>query len=163
MGDQTARVGRRTVLAGAGAAAAVALTGRAGAIPNGDGGGGKQPPAPKPRRGRGAKGIPLLAAPNPIPGTVPSGSDLVGDIHWALPGPEGAASQILGLEPFPGLLDVEPATITDFEGDSAFAIVAGTVKGSDGVTYDCEFDIRAFKGQYVGADGKRHRGAFAFL
>jgi hypothetical protein len=85
----------------------------------------------------------------------------VGDIHWWLPGPTDASTPIIGLEGFG--LDDDPSTITDFDGVSAFAVVAGKVKGTDGELYDCEFDVRAMKGAYVGEDGKKRHGAFAFL
>jgi hypothetical protein len=41
--------------------------------------------------------------------------------------------------------------------------IGGTATGSDGATYNLETDMRAFKGKYVGADGKRHFGSFAFI
>jgi hypothetical protein len=105
--------------------------------------------------------IPKGSAPRPIPGGVDSGDANVGFIHWWLPGPEDAATQIIGIPGFG--LDVDPSTITDFKGVSALAVVAGTVRGGDGEYYDCEFDVRAMKGQYVGEDGHTHHGAFAFL
>jgi hypothetical protein len=60
-------------------------------------------------------------------------------------------------------LDVEPSTITDFRGVVALAFLAGHAKGSDGVTYNLESDMRAFKGDFVAADGTTHRGSFGFV
>lgn len=105
--------------------------------------------------------IPKGAAPKPIPGGVDSGDPNVGFINWWLPGPTDATTPILGLGGFG--LDVDPSTITDFEGVSAMAVVAGTVRDGDGNPFDCEFDVRAMKGRYVGTDGVERKGAFAFL
>jgi hypothetical protein len=68
--------------------------------------------------------------------------------------------------PFTGItlqgLDVEPTTITDFNGASALAYHVGTARASDGTTYNLETDIRAFEGEYV-ADGAIRRGSFALI
>jgi hypothetical protein len=67
--------------------------------------------------------------------------------------------------PFTGFqlqgFNVEPSTITDFMGFTALAYHAGTVTGSDGVTYNLEADIRVMEGEYIGEDGRRHEGTFA--
>jgi hypothetical protein len=60
-------------------------------------------------------------------------------------------------------LDVEPSTLTDFRGFTAFAVLAGEAKASDGRTYACEFDVRVMEGDYIATDGSRQSGAFAFL
>lgn len=104
---------------------------------------------------------PMMHAPKPIPGGVDSGDPNVGFIHWWLPGPETASTPILQIPGFG--LDVDPSTITDFKGWSALAVLAGKVKGSDGVVYDCEYDVRALRGRYIAEDGKTRHGAFAFL
>jgi hypothetical protein len=59
--------------------------------------------------------------------------------------------------------DVEPSTFTDRRGFSAVAFHVGTATGSDGATYNLETDMRAYKGQYVAADGTRRFGTFAFI
>ena len=68
--------------------------------------------------------------------------------------------------PFTGItlqgFDVEPSTITDFNGASALAYHVGTARASDGTTYNLETDIRAFEGDYV-VDGDAHHGAFALI
>lgn len=144
MGEHVPRLGRRSLIAGAGAAAVATTlgpTGRVGAA--------------------SSNLLPKGSAPKPIPGGIDSGDPNVGFIHWWLPGPDGAATPIIGI---PGMgLDVDPSTITDFEGVSAMAVVVGTVQGSDGITYDCEFDVRAMKGRYIDDGGNMRRGAFAFL
>jgi hypothetical protein len=61
-----------------------------------------------------------------------------------------------------GGFDVEPGTITDFNGSSAVAFHVGSAVGNDGRTYNLETDLRAFEGDYVVA-GETHRGAFAFV
>jgi hypothetical protein len=59
--------------------------------------------------------------------------------------------------------DVDPSTITDFGGFSAVAFHAGTATGSDGATYNVETDLRAYKGSYIAADGRRRFASFAFI
>jgi hypothetical protein len=97
-------------------------------------------------------------APNPIPGGIELAPGVV--IHvW------GAGDPAVTL-PFTGItlqgLDVEPATITDFNGSSALAYHVGSAHASDGQTYNLETDIRAFEGEYV-VDGDVHHGAFALI
>jgi len=89
-------------------------------------------------------------APVPIPG----GIDIPPLIHVFAPGPTDL-----------GLMgeDVEPSTITNFSGESAYAVVTGNALGNDGKTYDVVLDMRFFDGVYVAADGSRHRGAFGFI
>lgn len=105
--------------------------------------------------------LPKGSAPKPIPGGVDSGDPNVGFIHWWLPGPTDATTPVIGLGGFG--LDVDPSTITDFDGVSAMAVVAGEVAGSDGQTFACEVDVRAMKGRFVDEAGVTRRGAFAFL
>ncbi|MGI9597055.1 MAG: hypothetical protein ACR2QK_12900 [Acidimicrobiales bacterium] len=138
---------RRKFIVGAGAAAAVTTaTAVGGASPAS-----AAPSLPK-----------AVAVPEPINGGVQlDPSDPSSLIHWLLPGPEGFVTQIIGL-PAMGL-DVDPSTVGNFNGAQAYAVVAGKAKGSDGETYDCEFDVRAMEGSYVAADGVERRGAFAFM
>ena len=97
----------------------------------------------------------VLPAPNPIPG----GLDV--DLHVFAPGPRSVTLPISGFQ-LQGL-DVEPSVFTDFAGFSAVAFHVGTAIGSDGVRYDLETDMRAFRGRYVAADGTRRRGVFGFV
>ena len=82
-------------------------------------------------------------------------------IHWLLPGPIGSQTQILNLPGFG--LDVDPSTIGDFKGFTAYAVVAGKATDLDGKEYDVELDVRGMKGHFIGQDGKRHYGTFAFF
>ncbi len=142
------RFSRRKVLAGAGAATAVGAAAMV-ATPS----------------AAGATTIPRHPSPlpKPIPGGVPlDPADPVNTlIHWYLPGPTDAVSPILGLQ---GMgLDVEGSSITDFEGNTAFAIVSGEADTSDGETLQVELDVRVMQGRYVAENGKEYRSIFAFL
>jgi hypothetical protein len=99
----------------------------------------------------------LLPAPKPIPG----GLVIPPLIHGFVPGPETITL------PFSHLtlqgLNVEPSTITDFQGVTALAYIIGTATGSDGVRYGLEADMRGYEGQYLGEDGELREGAFAFM
>jgi hypothetical protein len=97
-------------------------------------------------------------APNPIPGGLELAPGFV--IHVFPPGDPTVTLPFSGL-PLAGF-DVEPVTLTDFNGSAALAYHVGTARGSDGTTYNLETDIRAFEGEYV-ADGAVHRGAFALI
>jgi hypothetical protein len=59
--------------------------------------------------------------------------------------------------------NVEPATITDFNGAVAFAVVLGSATGSDETRYNLSVDIRAFEGDYIAEDGSSRRGTFAMI
>jgi hypothetical protein len=100
----------------------------------------------------------IRPAPNPIPGGLELAPGLV--IHVFGPGDPGVTL------PFTGItlqgVDAEPATITDFSGVSAVAYHVGSARGSDGITYNLETDIRAFDGQYV-VDGETRRGSFGLV
>ena len=102
--------------------------------------------------------------PNPIPGQIPTGlpsGHPLEFVHWFLPGPTNAFTPVLGLQ---GMgLDVEPSTITDFSGFTAFAVLAGEAKGSDGKTHAVEFDLRIMEGRYRAADGSEQNAAFGFF
>ena len=69
--------------------------------------------------------------------------------------------------PFTGValqgLNVEPGTITDFDGATAVAYHVGEAKGSDGNTYNLETDFRVMDGRYVAVDGTTRRGSFALI
>jgi hypothetical protein len=105
----------------------------------------------------GASGFGALPPPEPIPG----GPDLPPVIHIFLPGDPSVTLPFSGL-PLEGL-DVEPATVTNFDGATAAAFIIGTATGSDGVTYGLEVDLRVSEGEYVAADGSVNHGAFALI
>jgi hypothetical protein len=60
-------------------------------------------------------------------------------------------------------LDVEPSTMTNFKGFTAFTVLGGQAEGSDGKTYNVESDLRVMEGEYVAEDGSRQQGTFAFF
>jgi hypothetical protein len=96
--------------------------------------------------------------PNPIPGGIELAPGVV--IHVWGPGDPTVTLPFTGITL--GGLDVEPTTITNFNGSTAVAFHVGSVRASDGRTYNLETDIRAFDGQYV-VDGAVHRGSFALV
>jgi len=66
--------------------------------------------------------------------------------------------------PAPG---VEPSTITNFNGFVGWAAVGGagthTVVGEPPQHLHFEADVRFMSGEFVGADGRNHHGAFTFI
>jgi hypothetical protein len=114
-----------------------------------------------------ARPSPSIAAPSasrvsPVPNPIPGGLELAPGfvIHVFPPGDPTVTLPFSGLTP--AGFDVEPGTLTDFNGSAAVAYHVGTARGSDGTTYNLETDIRAFEGEYV-VDGAVHRGAFALI
>ena len=104
-----------------------------------------------------------VGTPKPTPKPIPGGLDIpgFGTIHVFLPGPTDvtlpySGSQLMGL-------DVEPCTITDFDGSTAIAYLTGQATGSDGKTYNLESDFRVFQGRYVAADGTTNTGTFGLI
>ncbi len=88
-----------------------------------------------------------------VPQPIPGGLELLGPgtplFHVFLPG-TGA----------------EPSTITDFNGFIGWAAVGGQgTHTTGGVSSHLPFesDMRFIIGEYIGVDGKHHRGAFAFI
>ena len=77
-------------------------------------------------------------------------------------GPSGPLFHIF--LPAPG---VEPSTITNFNGFVGWAAVGGTgthaVAGGAPQHLHFESDVRFMRGEFVGADGSNHHGAFAFI
>jgi len=68
--------------------------------------------------------------------------------------------------PDPTNPDIEPSSITDFNGRIGTAEVQGTGVGTLGgietpLNFDC--DVRFMEGPYVGVDNKVHSGAFTFI
>lgn len=138
------RIGRRRLLAGAGAAAVVGSIGTVGLA-----------------RSASARGLGrAMPAPAPIPGGTDTGP-LLGFIHWFLPGPTDAVTPFNNLPGFG--LDVEPSTLTNFKGFTAYSVISGQAKGSDGKPYNVEFDVRVMEGEYIAEDGSRNRGTFGFF
>lgn len=148
---------RRTFLKGLGMAAAGAATTAIG------------PAAPAfAAAGSGRKTFPSRPGPKPITPVIDVAAppDFVPDdpfrfIHWLLPGPAGSTTPFNQLPGFG--LDVDPATIGDYEGFTAFAVISGHATDHDGNPYDVEFDVRAMRGTYIGADGEPHHGTFGFF
>jgi len=92
------------------------------------------------------------ATPKPIPGGIQiPGGPL---IHVFAPGPEDQG--------FMGE-NVEPNTITDFNGFSAMAYIVGTATDADGNTYNMVNDMRVYRGTYVSEDGSILHGTFGFI
>jgi hypothetical protein len=104
-----------------------------------------------------------LPVPQPIPGglPVPGGPGLDPPIHIFLPGDETTTLPLSGLQLMG--LDVEPAVITNLRARTALAYIIGRARGSDGVEYGLEVDVRVSEGEYRAADGSTNRGAFATL
>ena len=144
----SARISRRTLFKTLGAAAVVGSATTLGVARRAE-----AAPSPFPKR----------SAPNPIPFLAgPTGApDPFNLIHWTLPGPAGATTQILELPAFG--LDSDPSTMTDFHGFTAYAVLAGTARSAEGEELECELDVRVMDGLYVGEDGRRHRGTFGFF
>ncbi|MEM7326643.1 MAG: hypothetical protein AAF531_26385 [Actinomycetota bacterium] len=147
----TGVVSRRGALKGLGAAGAASAVVAGGLV-----GAGPASAAP-------ARLLPAVPLPKPVGARVPTGftAPQPEEIAFTLPGPPGAATPVIGL-PAMGL-DIDPSSISDFNGFTAFAVVAGEARASDGNLYPFEFDVRAMKGTYVGEDGTEQRGEFAFM
>lgn len=150
--ERSATLNRRRFLRHAGVAAAVGTAGSVVAA------------SPAEASGHGRTSIPRSGLPKPIEFVVDAGAGLPDPfrfIHFGLPGPDGATTQVLEI-PSDGL-DANPSTIGDFEGFTAFAVIAGTATGGDGESFDCEFDVRVMQGKYIAEDGKQRHGTFAFF
>jgi hypothetical protein len=105
-----------------------------------------------------ASAWPICCA-DPVP--IPGGLEILGDgtiYHINLPGYPPIGS------PNPATND--PSLITDFNGHIGLAYVQGRGTHTDkktGVRRNLPFevDLRFMKGEFIGADGRRHHGAFA--
>ena len=107
-----------------------------------------------------------LPAPKPIPGGLDLGAAFglaapYDVIHVFPPGPETIKLPFTG-GTLQGL-DVEPRTLTDFNGATAVAYHVGEARGSDGHTYNLETDMRVMEGKYVAVDGTTRHGSFALI
>lgn len=90
-------------------------------------------------------------APRPIPGGIQ---------------PFGPGTEVFHV--FPIAPGVEPSTITDFHGSIGAAEIQGTGTGTNtdtGATSSLVFDVdmRFMQGVYIGLDGEKHNGTFAFI
>lgn len=96
------------------------------------------------------RGSTTAATPLPIPGGL------------QLLGPNGPLFHFF----FPGS-GAEPSLITDFNGFIGQAAVGGmgthSVKGQAPQHLPFESDVRFMLGEFVGADGRNHHGAFTFI
>lgn len=141
-----AHVSRRSFLTGVGASAVAATAATVGLAERADASSGTfGGPAPLP--------IPFVAGPTGAPAPFDF-------IHWTLPGPAGALTQVNELEAFG--LDVHRSTLWNYEGFTTYAVIAGTAHSSEG-DMDVELDVRVMQGRYLDADGKMHHGTFGFF
>jgi hypothetical protein len=105
--------------------------------------------------------VPVLAGhgagePNPIPHVTPGP---FGPIHFFFPGPVEGVDANTGHD---------PSTITDFNGFVGQCDVAGKATGINTVTGEevadnYTADLRFMSGVFVGTDGRKHKGTFAFV
>jgi hypothetical protein len=90
-----------------------------------------------------------------------------GGIETDLPPPNGPIIHVFAPGPteFGDMgLDVEPTTITNFDGFTAMAYLNGSAVGADGTPYAIGLsDMRVFQGSYRTADGSLAHGTFVFI
>jgi len=90
-----------------------------------------------------------------------------GPLHFYFPGPiDGSAAPTDGTGAHPEGRD--PSTITNFSGfvgqvDLTFSGTAMDTDTGAKAAYQFHTDTRFMKGEFIGSDEKRHRGAFAFI
>ena len=115
-------------------------------------------------------GLATLLAAFVLPGTASATTNdpvpISGGIFTGLPPPNGPIIHVLAPGPQPNFmgLDVEPSTITNFNGFSAMAYLNGTAVDPDGNTYAIGLsDMRVFQGSYRTADGSLAHGTFVFI
>jgi len=99
---------------------------------------------------------PGVGEPNPIPHLNPTP---FGSIHAFSPGPADSTDPTTGHD---------PSLITDFKGLIGVADLNLTGTGTDTITgetapYTFHTDMRLMQGEFVGTDGRHHRGAFLFI
>lgn len=90
-----------------------------------------------------------VASPRPIPGGLDRSFNVVAT---------GATYHVLT----PGI-GFEMSTITDLNGIVGGSEIRGLARGTNGVVYDFDTDMRFMTGEYVGVDGRKHRGTFGFI
>ena len=91
-----------------------------------------------------------------LPGAAPSDAGEPVPIPGGVFSPGPRSLHLMGLH-------VEPGTIGNFDGVVALAYLAGRATDGEGHRYRMANDMRVFQGDYVAADGSRHRGTFAFI
>ena len=110
----------------------------------------------RPDAGIAGRGGPLTASADPLPipgGFVPfEGAPL---LHGWIPGPTSLPNR-MGL-------DVDPSTITNFNGFTALGYLGGSATDDSGASHDLDIDLRAYQGLYVTGDGRHLHGTFAFV
>ena len=90
---------------------------------------------------------------------------LTGKNHFFFPGPvEGAPPS----DPHFPNAGFDPSTITNFEGfigqvDLNFSGMGTNLKTGAFAPFNFHTDTRFMKGEFIGADERRHHGAFAFI
>jgi hypothetical protein len=104
-----------------------------------------------------AQGPPRLGPPFVYPKPIPGG--------MKIPPPVGTGKVFHLFLPGPGK---DPSVITDFDGFVGLSHIGGKGTGTDlrtgkRKTLVFDADMRFMKGAYVGVDGKRHFGTFAFV
>ena len=100
--------------------------------------------------------------PQPVPSPIKAILPIpVTDFHIQAPGPPTLKLPFSGA--IPQGLNFDPSAITDFKGFSALAYPAGAARGSDGITYNLEGDMRFFTGKYKPAIGQVREGTFCFV
>ena len=97
-----------------------------------------------------------LGGRSPFLGAPPAFADGGGSVVAPLPIPGGER----GTHHFLPGRGKEVTTINDFNGFVGIAQLTGTGRGSDGSALNFSCDNRFLVGEYVGEDGKLHRGAF---
>ena len=102
-----------------------------------------------PKRAYACRGDNLLPNPIPFSQKLLPPTRQYGPFHFYFPGPADQGH--------------EPSLITDFNGFIGVAKASGTGKDGDGNALTFSADMRFMKGEYVGVDGKNHRGAFSFI
>ena len=116
-----------------------------------------------------------LAASGLVPGLARAAASKTHGINsttTATPLPIPGGLQLLGpggplFHVFLPAAGAEPSTITNFNGFVGWAAVGGmgthTVTGQAPEHLHFEADVRFMRGEFVGADGRNHHGAFAFV
>jgi len=114
-----------------------------------------------------ATGIGLVLTPGLAAATTDDPVPIPGGIETGLPPPNGPVIHVFAPGPtefgFMGL-DIEPNTITNFDGFAAMAYLNGTAVDAGGKTLAIGLsDMRVFQGSYRTADGSLAHGTFVFI
>lgn len=114
-----------------------------------------------------ALAVGIVVPPGPATASTDDPVPIPGGIETLLPPPYGPVIHVFAPGPtelgFMGV-DVEPNTITDFDGFAAMGHFNGTVEDAEGNVYDLGLSgIRVFQGDYRSADGSSHHRTFVFI